>query len=267
MTPLVEKNINYICVELIGQWKDTQNGGGIQTTNKSAGMPHRAYINIEDIKRKLRKVPKICENYEKLKRNVFYANENLKNKFMFKYLDDNSTDFCNKHGCWLGMVPNFTDYFEDYVAPESSSSSSEYETESEHEEPSSSYWEPPKKPWYTYFNKTGSSSDEYSSSEEESDEEEKTGHTFPTIRKHLWYSYFDKTTGNCYVCARKITIKKKNNNTFHASHVRARANGGNDELKNLRPCCETCNLKMNTQDLEEYKKENYPKVKKIYPKK
>jgi 5-methylcytosine-specific restriction endonuclease McrA len=264
MTPLVEKNINYICIEIIGQWKDTQNGGGIQTTNKSAGMPHRAYINIQDVKRKLRKVPKICENYEKLKRNVFYANENLQNKFMFKYLDDNSTDFCNKHGCWLGMVPNFTDYFEDYVAPEISSSSSGYETEDEG--PSYSYWEPPKKPWYTYFNKTGSSSDEYSSSEEES-EDEKTGHAFPTIRKHLWYSYFDKTTGTCYVCARKITIKKKNNNTFHASHVRARANGGNDELKNLRPCCETCNLKMNTQDLEEYKKENYPKVKKIYPKK
>ena len=39
MTPLVEKNINYNCAELIGQWKDTQNGGGIQTTNKSASMP------------------------------------------------------------------------------------------------------------------------------------------------------------------------------------------------------------------------------------
>ena len=86
MTSLVERNISYVCADLIGEWKDTQNGGGIQTTNKSAGMPARAYINIEDIKRKLRKVPKICENYEKLKRNIFYANEKLQNIFMFKYL-------------------------------------------------------------------------------------------------------------------------------------------------------------------------------------
>jgi hypothetical protein len=55
--------INYICVELICQWKDTQNGGGIQTTNKSAGMPHRAYINIEEYKKKNH--PKVKKIYPK----------------------------------------------------------------------------------------------------------------------------------------------------------------------------------------------------------
>jgi hypothetical protein len=59
MTSLVERNISYVCADLIGEWKDTQNGGGIQSTNKSAGMPHRAYINIEEYKK---------ENYPKVQK-------------------------------------------------------------------------------------------------------------------------------------------------------------------------------------------------------
>lgn len=73
-------------------------------------------------------------------------------------------------------------------------------------------------------------------------------------RMAVWEKRFgSKKTGKCYVCGR--TIYKDD---FQCAHRRADARGGSIRVSNLEPTCARCNHKMQTQDLEIYKRKNFP---------
>ncbi len=82
------------------------------------------------------------------------------------------------------------------------------------------------------------------------------------IRKETWIFYFgDSKVGTCYCCDTLIHYSKKTDGKgWHCSHVVAYSEGGSNEIDNLRCCCPTCNLRMGTQNLEEYKKNLKSKV-------
>ena len=64
--------------------------------------------------------------------------------------------------------------------------------------------------------------------------------------------------GKCYCCGTNIDSKK-----FDCGHIIAFAKGGLNVVENLKPICATCNKSMGTQNLEEFKKEYFPKKTKI----
>lgn len=67
----------------------------------------------------------------------------------------------------------------------------------------------------------------------------------------VWHTYYgDAGKAACYVC-KHIDIYR---DAFEVAHVKARAKGGSDEVRNLRPCCSHCNKSIGTDDLEEYKR-------------
>jgi hypothetical protein len=64
----------------------------------------------------------------------------------------------------------------------------------------------------------------------------------PKLRIQVWRKEFNNTDeGNCPLCNKNIYIDK---NGFHCSHIISEANGGKTDIDNLRPLCESCNLKM-----------------------
>lgn len=64
----------------------------------------------------------------------------------------------------------------------------------------------------------------------------------PKLRIEVWKKEFgNNDEGCCPLCSCLINISK---NGFHCSHIISERNGGKLELKNLRPLCERCNLKM-----------------------
>lgn len=58
--------------------------------------------------------------------------------------------------------------------------------------------------------------------------------------------------GECYACKTPIT-----HDNFEAGHIIAVANGGTDDISNLRPICRACNGSMGTMNLEQYKKKYF----------
>jgi len=53
-----------------------------------------------------------------------------------------------------------------------------------------------------------------------------------------------------YKCKNKITI-----DTCEMGHIKSKANGGSETLKNLRPICHNCNLKMSSKNWKEFVEE------------
>jgi 5-methylcytosine-specific restriction endonuclease McrA len=73
------------------------------------------------------------------------------------------------------------------------------------------------------------------------------------VREDVWIEYIGNSmVGKCYVCRRPIL-----HNHFEAGHIVSRANGGSDEIKNLRPICGSCNRSMGTRGMKEYAKKYY----------
>jgi len=71
-----------------------------------------------------------------------------------------------------------------------------------------------------------------------------------SLKKELWRNHFgNRFKGVCF-CCRSATIYRDN---FHAGHVIAVANGGEDLIENLRPICQTCNSSMGTMNLNDFK--------------
>lgn len=58
-----------------------------------------------------------------------------------------------------------------------------------------------------------------------------------------------KKRGLCACCSRPVLRDE----AWHCSHVVAEARGGSNSPHNLAVCCPTCNLKMGTRNLLEYK--------------
>jgi hypothetical protein len=77
-----------------------------------------------------------------------------------------------------------------------------------------------------------------------------------TVKHALWTKYYGKNMeGLCYVCETNLI----NCFSFEAGHVIAAANGGSDNINNLRPICKSCNGSMGTQNLEAFKEHFFTK--------
>jgi len=77
-------------------------------------------------------------------------------------------------------------------------------------------------------------------------------------------------TANCPICETNTMIvenrkgkkgtdgKMDYTGVWEIGHVKAHAEGGNEELDNLRPICKMCNRKMGKMHMVEYCKKNVP---------
>ena len=70
------------------------------------------------------------------------------------------------------------------------------------------------------------------------------------LRFQVWCKHCDKDSmkGDCYVCG--VVIHFQN---FDVCHIQSVFEGGQNSLNNLVPGCHSCNLKMGTENLEDYK--------------
>jgi hypothetical protein len=80
----------------------------------------------------------------------------------------------------------------------------------------------------------------------------------PEKRIALWNFYFRSVSlfgryGNCIICKSQI-----DNETFKCAFYISRARGGTDDIKNLRPVCNTCNTKLGDHGISEIKSTNLP---------
>ena len=69
------------------------------------------------------------------------------------------------------------------------------------------------------------------------------------MRFRLWNATFGERqgAGACYCCGREVTQQ-----TFEAGHILARAQGGSDQLSNLRVICRSCNASMGTTHMDTF---------------
>lgn len=70
------------------------------------------------------------------------------------------------------------------------------------------------------------------------------------IRKTIWNAYIgsDIIKHKCLCCK----LAHITNTEFEVGHIQAFANGGTDEITNLRPICSACNKSMGTKNMREY---------------
>ena len=73
----------------------------------------------------------------------------------------------------------------------------------------------------------------------------------PTLRKNVWDLIYKKETGFCPLCNILINNGKDG---FHCGHIISEANGGKITIDNLRPICASCNLKMGSNNWDDYVK-------------
>ena len=72
------------------------------------------------------------------------------------------------------------------------------------------------------------------------------------IRKAVWNIYIgrDQINAECYVgCAGLISM-----DNFQCGHIQAESKGGDTDIDNLRPICDTCNQSMGTENMLDYMK-------------
>lgn len=79
-----------------------------------------------------------------------------------------------------------------------------------------------------------------------------------SVKDNLWDQHFGKEAGvgKCYCCESEINSKK-----FDCGHIISVADGGTNNIDNLKPICSTCNKSMGTQNMELFKKEYFEKNK------
>ena len=98
--------------------------------------------------------------------------------------------------------------------------------------------------------------------------EEKTGRTIKKsatsskkyipkkVKNDAWDKYIGKTVAVApCLCCRRTEIEQKK---FTAGHIISEFNGGKVTLDNIVPICDSCNLSMATQNMDEYILEYYP---------
>ena len=73
-----------------------------------------------------------------------------------------------------------------------------------------------------------------------------------SLKALVWNKYIgeEKGVGNCQ-CCRKNVIKQI---SFHCGHIISEKNGGSTTLNNLIPLCQTCNLSMGRQNMNDFVK-------------
>ena len=74
------------------------------------------------------------------------------------------------------------------------------------------------------------------------------------IRGLVWKEFHgDSMTGHCWCCNKHLEAL----DDWHAGHIVSHANGGKDNVANLRPVCISCNLSMGTEHMDEFKARCY----------
>jgi hypothetical protein len=73
-----------------------------------------------------------------------------------------------------------------------------------------------------------------------------------SLKSLVWNKYIGEEKGIGYCqCCRKNIIKQI---SFHCGHIVSERNGGSTTLNNLIPLCQTCNLSMGKQNMNEFVK-------------
>jgi hypothetical protein len=73
-----------------------------------------------------------------------------------------------------------------------------------------------------------------------------------SLKALVWNKYIGEEKGIGYCqCCRKNVIKQI---SFHCGHIISERNGGSTTLNNLIPLCQTCNLSMGRQNMNEFVK-------------
>jgi hypothetical protein len=73
-----------------------------------------------------------------------------------------------------------------------------------------------------------------------------------SLKALVWNKYIGEEKGIGYCqCCRKNIIKQI---SFHCGHIISERNGGSTTLNNLIPLCQTCNLSMGKQNMNEFVK-------------
>ena len=74
------------------------------------------------------------------------------------------------------------------------------------------------------------------------------------IRGLVWKAFHGESmTGHCWCCNKHLEAL----DDWHAGHIVSHANGGKDNVANLRPVCISCNLSMGTEHMDEFKARCY----------
>jgi len=82
----------------------------------------------------------------------------------------------------------------------------------------------------------------------------KKQHIKQSLREKLWEQEIgDKLWGNCFVCNMRLSFAE-----FACGHIQAERMGGKLELENLKVVCKSCNSKMGTMNMLEFKELRYP---------
>ncbi len=73
-----------------------------------------------------------------------------------------------------------------------------------------------------------------------------------TLKKKVWDKYIGLEIGKtkCLCCNITDIIQM----SFHCGHIIAESKGGETNLSNLKPICQTCNLSMGSQNMDEFMK-------------
>ena len=75
----------------------------------------------------------------------------------------------------------------------------------------------------------------------------------PKLRQEVWETNIgDKLWGNCFVCLMRISAFE-----YSCGHIISESKGGSMELSNMKVVCKSCNSKMGTQNMLEFKKNRY----------
>jgi hypothetical protein len=73
-----------------------------------------------------------------------------------------------------------------------------------------------------------------------------------SLKALVWNKYIGEEKGIGYCqCCRKNIIKQI---SFHCGHIISERNGGSTTLNNLIPLCQTCNLSMGRQNMNDFVK-------------
>jgi hypothetical protein len=84
-------------------------------------------------------------------------------------------------------------------------------------------------------------------------ESTKRKHIPQKVRQDLWKKYYGENyNALCLICKQQISI-----NIFEAGHIISAADGGGDNIDNLRPICRDCNRSMGTKNMDYYIEKYY----------
>ena len=82
------------------------------------------------------------------------------------------------------------------------------------------------------------------------------------LRQEVWEKNIgDKFWGNCFVCNIRLHVME-----WSCGHIQSEFKGGKMVFENMKVLCKSCNSKMGTENLLEYKARKYPDVVKEPPK-